>query len=137
IEMGAVDYLTKPFSLIELKARLLRSIERYRKISKIEAKEEEEGLIVVGPFELNTYEHVFKAGGKTIELTPKEFKIMELFMKNPNRVLSRRQIEDTVWEDGYITPKNLDVYVARIRSKLGEFSIHIKSVRGFGYKLEV
>ncbi|MCX7831392.1 MAG: response regulator transcription factor [Actinobacteria bacterium] len=138
IEMGADDYLTKPFSLIELKARLLRSIERHRKISKSETKEEsEEWLIVAGPFELNTYEHIFKVGGKSIELTPKEFKIMELFMRNPNRVLSRRQIEDAVWEDGYITPKNLDVYVARIRSKLGEFSIHLKSVRGFGYKLEV
>lgn len=133
IELGADDYLTKPFSIRELIARLKRNVEKYRKSQAADNSR----ILSAGPFELDLDKFAFKVDGKDVQLTPKEFRLMELFLKNPNKILTRSTIEAMVWEDGYITSKNLDVYMARLRSKFGKHASAIKNVRGFGFKLEV
>ncbi len=133
LELGADDYLTKPFSIREL---LIRADKRLRKAAT-KSFETTGEIYQVGPFTLDTEEHKFKLDGVIIELTPKEFAIMQLFLKRPKRVWTRENLTNAVWEHENVSSKNVDVYVKRLREKLGKFGSAIKTIRGIGYKLEV
>lgn len=136
LEVGADDYLTKPYSYRELVARIRAVLRR----SSAEPADEEQGDILrVGPIEMDTGAHEVRVGGNAIQMPLREFELLELLMNNPDRVLTRAQIFDRIWGLNYIgDTKTLDVHVKRIRAKIeenpGSPSILV-TVRGLGYKL--
>ena len=114
-EYGADDYLTKPFNILELKARVKALLRR----SSMMSQPEESGVIVAGNLVIDTDRHRVERNGKYIELTGKEFDLVELFIKNPGRVYSRESLLNTVWGYDYQGDiRTVDVHVHRLREKL-------------------
>lgn len=131
LDSGADDYLPKPFAFQELLARL-RALGRRR----VQAREPQE--LVVGDLKLDLGRRRAQRAGRIIELSPKEFSLLEFFMRNEGRVLTRTQILDHLWGYDYATDSNLvDVYVAYLRRKVdrGAERPLIRTVRGVGYAL--
>ena len=138
LEVGADDYLTKPYSYRELLARI-RAVLR-RTASETAPASEPNEVLRVGRIEMDTEAHEVRVGGKEIQMPLREFELLELFLSNPDRVLTRNQILDRIWGLNYIgDTKTLDVHVKRLRSKIeGDPAKpeHLVTVRGLGYKLE-
>ena len=133
LELGADDYLTKPFSPRELLARM-KAVLRRQKPSKSEAKPERE-RIVVGPVALDIERHEAFLNNESLILTLAEFKILATLMSKPGRVFSREQLlEKVTGGDVYVIDRNIDVHIRSIRKKLGEEAEFIFTVRGVGYK---
>jgi len=135
LEIGADDYVTKPFSSRELVARM-RAVLRRR-------GEEEELLPAVleaGPVRMDVERHIVTVDGDTVTLPLKEFELLELLLRNAGRVLTRGQLIDRVWGSDYVgDTKTLDVHVKRLRGKIEPDPAvpkHLVTVRGLGYKLE-
>lgn len=136
LEIGADDYVTKPYSSRELLARIKAVMRR--------PQENEELLPPVldgGPVRMDTERHTVTLGGSLIALPLKEFELLEMLLRNVGRVLTRGQLIDRVWGSDYVgDTKTLDVHVKRLRAKLeadpGQPQ-HIRTVRGLGYKFEV
>jgi len=137
LHVGADDYLTKPFAFDELVARIQALLRRSSR--HIDYKEKVAEL-VVADLTLNRNTHEVHRGDKLVELTPKEYALLEYFMQTPGRVFSRSQILDQVWGYNADPLTNVvEVYIRNLRRKLDEgYSVSlIKTVRGFGYKLEL
>ncbi len=137
LELGADDYVTKPFSSRELVARI-RAVMRRR---GPEEKSRAESTLVVGNIRMDVDRHVVTVDGQVVKLPLKEFELLALLMRNVGRVLTRGQLIDRVWGSDYVgDTKTLDVHVKRLRSKIeanpAEPTMLI-TVRGLGYKLEV
>lgn len=133
LELGADDYVTKPFSLREVIARVNSLLRRFVAASELKKKPLE-----VGPFLFNPADFEIFVSGQPLQLTPKELNLLTLFLENPNRVLTRELIIERVWgHDYYGTYKTIDIYIQKLRKKLGKEASKIKTVRGIGYKLEV
>lgn len=136
--IGADDYVTKPFSSIEVVARVKAQLRRYQKIKEMTGTTEKlpENVIQVGPLTLNKASYEAKVEDTDLNLTTKEFDILYYFAKNPNHVFSKDQIYEAVW--GYQEcgdDNSVTVYVNRIRDKLDRFNLdYIKTVWGAGYK---
>ena len=131
LEYGADDYIIKPFNKMEL---LLRIKALLRRISDYEEKKG----IIQGKFKLDIYaKRIFK-NNKEIDLTPKEYSIIKLFIENPNKAFSRDELMDLVWGEDYIgDPKIVDVNIRRLRSKIECSSLNekfIETIWGFGYR---
>lgn len=131
LEYGADDYIIKPFNPMEL---LLRIKVLLRRISDYEEKKG----IIQGKFKLDIYaKRIFK-NNKEIDLTPKEYSIIKLFIENPNKAFSRDELMDLVWGEDYIgDPKIVDVNIRRLRSKIECSSLNekfIETIWGFGYR---
>lgn len=131
LEYGADDYIIKPFNPMEL---LLRIKALLRRISDYEEKKG----IIQGKFKLDIYaKRIFK-NNKEIDLTPKEYSIIKLFIENPNKAFSRYELMDLVWGEDYIgDPKIVDVNIRRLRSKIECSSLNekfIETIWGFGYR---
>ena len=131
LEYGADDYIIKPFNPMEL---LLRRKALLRRISDYEEKKG----IIQGKFKLDIYaKRIFK-NNKEIDLTPKEYSIIKLFIENPNKAFSRDELMDLVWGEDYIgDPKIVDVNIRRLRSKIECSSLNekfIETIWGFGYR---
>jgi two-component system response regulator RegX3 len=136
LEIGADDYVTKPYSTRELLARMKAVLRR-----KIEPSVEADSVLVAGELRLDSDRHQVTLSGKPIALPLKEFELLELLMENVNRVLTRGQIIDRVWGANYFgDTKTLDVHIKRLRSKIEEDPArpkYIQTVRGLGYKFEI
>ncbi len=128
LDLGADDYLVKPFVFKELVARLRAITRRQSDTRSVELQ--------VGDLTLNTVTHTAQRGERRIELTTKEYNLLEFLMRNPNRVLSRTQIAEHVWNLDFLSESNVvDVYIRYLRRKIdGENELKlIKTVRGSGY----
>ena len=136
LEVGADDYLTKPFGLNELIARSRALIRRSKRNKKY--IEKSQTVIEFNHIKMFLEECRVTSFDKEITLSPKEFKLLELFMKNPKRVWSRDLILEKIWEIDFIgDTKTVDVHVRWLREKLEEDPSapkFLKTVRGFGYK---
>ncbi len=130
LDLGANDYVTKPFSFAELLARIRATV---RSASQPASAE-----LVVGDLRLDLLTKVATRAGRRIELSPKEWSLLELFMRRPNHVLTRTRILEEVWQYGFETGSNVvDVYVGYLRKKLNRPGLEplILTVRGAGYRL--
>ena len=136
LEIGADDYVTKPYSTRELLARMKAVLRR-----GAEPQVAEMGVLRAGPIAMDIEKHVVTVNDEKVQMPLKEFELLELLMENVNRVLTRGQIIDRVWGSNYFgDTKTLDVHVKRIRSKIEEDPARPKylvTVRGLGYKFEI
>lgn len=139
LEIGADDYITKPFGIRELMARIKAVLRRHHHEEK--NNQRIDTILEIGPFCLNLDSYIACFYNQQIELTVKEFELLVLFLKNKNRVLKRDFILDTLWGYEVVTESRIvDVYVSKLREKIEPDSKHpcyIKTVRGLGYKFEV
>ena len=135
LEYGADDYMTKPFNILELKARI-RALLRRAGGPAAQAPQRAP-LLTVGDLSLDTEERVAIRDGKTIDLTAKEYDLIELLMKNPRRVYSRESLMDLVWGYSYAGDyRTVDVHIRRLREKLEPDParpVHIMTKWGVGY----
>lgn len=135
LEIGADDYVTKPYSTPELKARIKAVLRR-----NIEPQVELGNVLEAGGVRMDIERHEVEVNGQRVQLPLKEFELLELLLENVNRVLTRGQIIDRVWGSDYFgDTKTLDVHVKRIRSKIEEDPArpeHLVTVRGLGYKFQ-
>ena len=135
LELGADDYVTKPFSHRELVARI-RAVLRRRAGAEPAAA----ASLEVGPIRMDVERHQVTVGGEPVSLPLKEFDLLELLLRNADRVLTRVQLIDRVWGSDYVgDTKTLDVHVKRLRAKIEADPAHprhLVTVRGLGYKLE-
>jgi two-component system alkaline phosphatase synthesis response regulator PhoP len=133
LELGADDYLTKPFNPRELVARIKAILRRVDRRSTINAQ-----VITQGRIQLDLDRHQVVAGGRQVDLTPKEFELLELLMRSPGRVFSREILLEQLWGyDFFGDSKTIDVHIRRLREKVEEdpsSPTHILTVWGVGYK---
>jgi len=136
LELGADDYVTKPFSSRELVARI-RAVLRRRG----EPEELVPSVLEAGPVRMDVDRHVVTVGGRTVPVPLKEFDLLELLLRNAGRVLTRAQLIDRVWGADYVgDTKTLDVHVKRLRAKIEPDPPnprYLVTVRGLGYKFEM
>ncbi|MCG0274948.1 MAG: response regulator transcription factor [Thermosediminibacteraceae bacterium] len=132
LELGADDYMVKPFNPLELTARIRAVLRRIRKAGLEDEK------ISSGPFVLDLKGHRVLKKGEELDLTPREFDLMALFMKNPGKAFSRDEILNAVWGTDYIgDPKTVDVHIRRLREKVEDDPgrpEYIETVWGIGYR---
>ncbi|MGG0236954.1 response regulator transcription factor [Bacillus rhizoplanae] len=137
--LGADDYICKPFSMIELSARVKAGIRRSTKYSAPQKKEDE--MILVGDLKIDTANFTVQKNNEIIKLTSKEFELLKLFATNRNRVFTKAQIYNLIWNEEYYGDENvINVHMRRLREKIEEDPSqpqYIKTLWGIGYKLEV
>lgn len=136
LEIGADDYVTKPYSKNELLARMKAVLRRNGG-----PRAAENGILEAGPIRMDVERHTVFFNGEKVSMPLKEFELLELLLENRNRVLTRGQIIDRVWGSNYFgDTKTLDVHIKRLRSKIEDDPsrpVHLLTVRGLGYKYEV
>ena len=132
LNIGADDYLSKPFSMVEFIARVYAALRRYS-ISQVDNKQ----IKTVGELEFHLYNFVFYNHGIEMSLTKKEAQILELFFKNPNKVITKKQLFESVWKEPYFDDENvINVHMKRIRNKIEKDSTKptvIHTIWGIGY----
>lgn len=137
LEIGADDYVTKPYSSRELVARIRAVLRR----NSGDAIDSESGLMTVGPVRMDVDRHQVAVNGNPVSLPLKEFELLEFLMRNAGRVLTRMQLIDRVWGSDYVgDTKTLDVHIKRLRAKIETDPANptlIQTVRGLGYKMEL
>lgn len=135
--LGADDYITKPFSVVEVLARIKANLRRT--VQYDNAAIVAPAILTAGDFLMNLSDYTFTKKGKRIELTAKEFEILKLFLQNPKKVYTKEQIYSLVWNDAYCGDENaVNVHISRLRNKIEEDSRkpnYIITVWGIGYKL--
>lgn len=134
LNIGADDYITKPFNPLELVARVNSNI---RRLFQYQNNNEQGQFIEIGNIKLNTFEKIVYIDNKKVDLTSIEYKILELLMKNSNRVFSIEEIYERVWNEPAIEAKTVTVHIRRIREKIEidpKKPMYLKVVWGLGYK---
>jgi two-component system, OmpR family, response regulator RegX3 len=135
LELGADDYVTKPYSTRELLARIRAVLRR-----RIEVEDFDEAVLEGGRVRMDVDRHTVEVDGEPVPMPLKEFELLELLMRNPGRVLTRGQLIDRVWGSDYFgDTKTLDVHIKRIRSKIEQHPsepVQLVTVRGLGYRFE-
>lgn len=131
-ELGADDYITKPFSLRELLARARAVLKRTGPQAEVTAP-----ILRFADLEINLDQHQVKVGEKLIELTAKEFALLEYLAENKEKVFNREKLLDAIWGiEVAIETRTVDVHIRRLREKLGKGGKHIQTLRGVGYKFK-
>lgn len=131
LDLGADDYLTKPFGMMEMIARIKAVLRR-------SMPKEELNVLLAGKLELNLNEHTVTVSGKRVQLTLKEFEMLRLFMEHIGRVYTRDQLLSKIWGADYIgETRTVDVHIGTLRTKLEDCGDYIQTVRGVGYRMEV
>jgi two-component system alkaline phosphatase synthesis response regulator PhoP len=130
LRLGADDYVTKPFSVPELVARVSAQLRR-----KLATEVGDEEPIVVGDIEVLVGARTVRAHGVEVELTRREFDLLLALLRRPNRVISRNDLLNEAWPSTFVVEKTVDVHLAGLRKKFGD-SLRVSSVRGVGYRLE-
>lgn len=133
LDLGADDYITKPFGLLELTARVRATLRRNKSI-----KEKTEGVLAAADITLDIDNHEIQKDGETIDLTLKEFELLKLLIQNSSRVVPREDLLNEIWGYDYIgETRTLDMHIKTLRAKLSDEADHpkyIKTVRSVGYK---
>jgi two-component system response regulator RegX3 len=137
LELGADDYVTKPYSSRELVARIRAVLRRNGSLAESDI---DGPILAAGPVRMDVDRHMVSVGTNTVQLPLKEFELLEFLMRNSGRVLTRIQLIDRVWGSDYVgDTKTLDVHIKRLRAKIEEDPanpVFIQTVRGLGYKME-
>lgn len=129
LDLGADDYLTKPFGMMEMISRIKAVLRRTN--PKTENK-----ILLVGELELNIGEHTVTASGNRVQLTLKEFDILKFFMENLGQVFTRDLLMTTIWGADFLgETRTVDVHIGTLRTKLGKCGSYIETVRGVGYRM--
>ena len=130
LEMGADDYIVKPFEMKELIARINAVLRRTEQPAA-------QGTLRMGELEVDPLSHTVRARGERVELTLKEFELLKLFLEHPGRVFSRDQLLERIWSTDYLgETRTVDVHIGTLRTKLGSCGEYIRTVRGVGYRME-
>lgn len=140
LELGADDYITKPFVMAEVLARIKANLRRTNQYAAGSSrKQEEPATLSCGDIQLNPVDFTVRKRGKKIDLTAKEFEILRLLMQNPKKVYTKEQIYSLVWEDAYLGDENaVNVHISRLRNKIEDDARnpeYIITVWGFGYRI--
>lgn len=131
LDLGAEDYITKPFGILEMVSRVKAVLRRCEK------KEKAKDKLVLGDILMDKERHIVMVGGEQTELTLKEYYLLKLFMENPHKVFSREHIMDAVWGESYVgESRTVDMHIKTLRHKLGAMGDAIVTIRGVGYKME-
>ena len=129
LDLGADDYLAKPFGMMEM-------VSRVKAVLRRAYKDEKTDIVAVGKLTLNPQTHTVRADGEKVILTLKEFELLHKFMRHPGRVYSREQLLSDIWGADYVgETRTVDVHIGTLRTKLGECGEYIDTVRGVGYRL--
>lgn len=130
LDLGADDYLSKPFGMMEMISRVKAVLRRTDPIKDVK-------MLKIGNLELNSETYIVLANKERIQLTLKEYKLLRTFMENPGRVFTRDQLLEMIWGTDYIgETRTVDVHIGTLRTKLGEYGSYIETVRGVGYRME-
>lgn len=130
LDLGADDYLAKPFGMMEMVSRVRAVLRRAKPASTPK-------MLKYGALELNETSHEVLVNGARVELTLKEYALLRLFLQNPGTVFTRDSLLSAVWDSDYVgETRTVDVHIASLRTKIGEIGNSIKTVRGVGYRLE-
>lgn len=130
LDLGADDYLAKPFGMMEMVSRVKAVLRRTSSKDTVQ-------ILRVGKLDLNLSNHTVFSDGERVELTLKEYEMLRLFMENLGRVFTRDQLLDEIWESNYIgETRTVDVHIGTLRTKLSDCGEYIETVRGVGYRME-
>lgn len=138
LNMGADDYVTKPFRPLELLARVNSQLRRYQRFSVVNPKEQQ-NVLTIGGLELNMETREFSVDGSLVKLTPIEYKILNLLMRHPGRVFPAEEIYERIWNETAVNTDTIMVHIRNIREKIEinpKKPKYLKVVWGVGYKIE-
>jgi two-component system alkaline phosphatase synthesis response regulator PhoP len=131
LDLGADDYLVKPFGMMEM-------VSRVRAILRRTHPKDERQTLQVGTITLHPQQHMVYVDGARIELTRKEYKLLKLFMENLGLVFTREQLLERIWGMDFLgETRTVDVHIGTLRTKLGSCGVYITTLRGIGYRMEV
>ena len=130
LDLGADDYLVKPFGMMEM-------VSRIRAVLRRTAPKRADGDLTMGVLSMCTAEHIVRVDGERVELTRKEYELLRLFLEHPGQVFSRDQLLRSIWGTDFVgESRTVDVHIGTLRTKLGSAGGHIRTVRGVGYRME-